>query len=315
MTLEAAGDHEALGEPRGGGWHRLSAIIAVLWAVPVLVYTCGLIGFDTEAEITRRWVVAKLYLVDEFYGQGPHGESAAEQRQRLYGDASDQEIIHSTDPPLGKRGSALRVPIERIRIIEREYENQLWVLEHWPRVAAAGALCWFVPLAALFLLGNGAAALYAYASALVGRRELPRAAAERRTPPSMGTRLLVRGTLIAVASWYLANAAGWTLAWYAIANGSLEQMDPRFQSAWQNLNTLDHTVRLVQVVLVSTTSGLLVFGRRAALPLMLVTIIVATFSTFAMPQWNISFLSGAAVGMLMLAAGYLHWLDRRGLLE
>lgn len=301
--------------PRGAGRHRLLAIIAALWAIPVLIYTCGAIGFDTEADITRRWVVAKLYLMEEFYGQGPRGESAADQRQRLYGNVSDEEIIHSTDPPIGERDRALRVPIERIRLIEREYENQLWMLEHWPRVAAIGLLCWLAPLAALFLLGNTATAMHAYANALVGRRDMPLDAAERRAPASAFARLLVRGSLIAVAGVYLANAVGWAFSWYAVRSGMLGQMHPRFEAAWQSISTLDQAVRLVQVVLISIGSGLMVFGKRAALPLMLVTILFATFSTFAMPQWNISFLSGTAVGMLMLVAGYLYWLDRRGLLR
>ena len=313
--MEAAGGHEELALPRGGGWHRLLAIIAALWAIPVLIYTCGAIGLDTEADITRRWVVAKLYLVEEFYGRGSRGESAADKRERLYGNASDEEIIHSTDPPLGERDRALRVPIERIRLIEREYEGQLWMLEHWPRVAAVGLLCWLAPLAALFLLGNAAAAMYAYANALVDRRGMLLDAAERRTPASAVARLLVRGSLIAVAGFYLANAVGWAFSSYAVGSGMLGKMNPRFEAAWQSLSALDHAVRLVQVVLISIASGLLVLGKRAALPLMLVTILFATFSTFAMPQWNISFLSGAAVEILMLVAGYLYWLDRRGLLR
>lgn len=280
----------------GGRRERLWAVVAATWALVVFAGFFSVVPLEGESEIERRWVVAKLELMEEYYGHGPRGESLAVKRDRLYGDASDEEIIRSNDAPAGAGDHAARVPTDRVRNIEIEYDGQLWLIHHKALLFGIAFACWLVPVGALFFFAK-----------VIGTGE--------PGPPTRRARILGRLTAIVIAGFYLMQALGWAIACYAVSSGLLGKMDPRFEAAWQSLGPLDHAVRVIQVVTISMASALLVLGKRAALPLVLATIVFGTLTTFAVPQWSISFLTGGAVVLLLFVAGYVYWLGRRGLLR
>src|SRR5436190_13665120 len=107
---------------RLNGWQRLLAVLGLVWALPILLFVVLTIPFDNELEIKSQWARARVNLIAEFYGGG---ELHAALRERFYGSASDDEIIHSTQPLLGGDELSAPVPVERVRVIDREYEERI----------------------------------------------------------------------------------------------------------------------------------------------------------------------------------------------
>ncbi len=69
------------------------------------------------------------------------------------------------------------------------------------------------------------------------------------------------------------------------------------------------------MILIAVASLFLMFLRRIALKLFLVSLVLSLFSTVFVGKWGISFLSGFSVIILALVYCFIYWINRRGFLH
>ena len=85
---------------------------------------------------------------------------------------------------------------------------------------------------------------------------------------------------------------------------------------WQSLNIADHIVRTSQVILIVIASLFLIFLKRIAVRLFLISLLLSLFSTLFIGKWGITFLAGLpSVIMLALVYFYAYWINRRRFLH
>ena len=166
------------------GWQRLWAILAIAWAIPVLIFTTTTL--PTESELKARWANERVNLIRKLHGQD---ESLAKYRFRLYGNASDEEIIHGKPAPISEQEEfefrlrrekeiaarsapasknpespsarsrfdlSTAVPSDDIDALNQKYEPRLAQLSTSQfRIIILGFLAWAIAPIALYLLGLG----------------------------------------------------------------------------------------------------------------------------------------------------------------
>ena len=135
------------------GWQRLWLLCAVLWAIFVAVFTIQSIPTETESEIRTQWANAKIELIRKHHSSG---ESLAKLRQRLYGDASDEDIIHPTQNHSRIFDPYTAVPDDESLAVDEMFESQLSRRQNLsiPRIFGFAFLAWLIPVAGLYFLGK-----------------------------------------------------------------------------------------------------------------------------------------------------------------
>jgi len=136
------------------GWQRLWVLSAIVWAIPVIAFTVIALPTKTESEIYMQWANEKVDLFRKYHGQN---ETLIEYRRRLYGNATDKEIVHPAADRLRQFDPSTAVPESEIDAIDKKYESRLAQLERQSpvRTAFGGFLIWALPLIAIYLVGIG----------------------------------------------------------------------------------------------------------------------------------------------------------------
>jgi hypothetical protein len=139
---------------RLSGWQRLWILLAIIWAVPVVAFTIAALPTDTESEIYAQWAIEKIELIRRFHGQN---ESQTEYRRKVYGNATDREVVRPRADPSKHFDPLTAMPGDELDAINQRYESRLAQLERHSPIGTAirGFLVWALPAIALYLLGIG----------------------------------------------------------------------------------------------------------------------------------------------------------------
>jgi len=141
------------------GWQRLWLLCAVIWAIPVALYMIQEISTETESEIKSQWANAKIELIKKHHSSG---ETLAALRQRLYGSASDEEIIHPAQTHSGHFDFSTAVPVDESQAVDSMYESRLGQRQNQStaKILMLGFLAWLAPVAGLYLFGKAVRWVY-----------------------------------------------------------------------------------------------------------------------------------------------------------
>ncbi len=136
------------------GWKRIWLLLAAIWMVPVAVFTFTELPNDTESGIKSRWASEIIDLQKKYHGQG---ESMAAYRQIIYGNASDEEIIHPSGRKSGKFDLSSAIPAEEAEQINQQYEIELVLLANKSpsKAVLIGFIVWLIPLLTIYVFGLG----------------------------------------------------------------------------------------------------------------------------------------------------------------
>ena len=130
---------------------------------------------------------------------------------------------------------------------------------------------------------------------------------------SLAKGLIILASVI-ITAFYLLSALGWFLATYYLARSG--QLGNELTKFYESLNIADHIIRTSQVLLVVVASFTLLFFRKIALILFLISIAVSLISTFLVGKWGISFLGDlSGLILLLIVYAYAFFLSRRGYLH
>ena len=130
-------------------------------------------------------------------------------------------------------------------------------------------------------------------------------------------RQLLMKILIAVISaaimvFYILSAYGWFMATYCMARTGI--LGKEMTTFYESLNIVDHIVRIAQVILILVASTLLLFFRKVALKLLLVSTAISLLTFLFIARWGISFLGGGLLFLIPIC-GYAYFLYRKGFLH
>jgi hypothetical protein len=108
---------------------------------------------DSDSIRSQRAVgQCEIDLIRKYHG---NGEALAEFRKRLYGNASDEEIIHPVKKHDGKFDLSTAVPADEAQALDAQYQARLTNLGDGSKFKAVafGFLAWALPVIAIYLLG------------------------------------------------------------------------------------------------------------------------------------------------------------------
>jgi broad specificity phosphatase PhoE len=136
------------------GWKRLWLLLAAIWLIPVGVFTFTELPRENESDIKARWANDIVNLQKNHHGGG---ESLAAYRQRVYGNRSDDDIIHPPHTEGGHFDFSTAVPAEEIEQINQRYEAALQERERASpsKTLLVGFFAWAVPLLVLYVFALG----------------------------------------------------------------------------------------------------------------------------------------------------------------
>ncbi len=117
-----------------------------------------------------------------------------------------------------------------------------------------------------------------------------------------------------IALFYFVSALGWFAATYIGARSG--QLGDEVTRYYQSLNFIDHIIRSSQVLLIVVASCLLLFLRKLALKLILLSMLFSLVTNMLVSKWGISFIGGLD-GLLLIITVYLYayLMNRRGFLH
>ena len=136
------------------GWKRLWLLFATIWLIPVAVFTLTELPRENESDIKAHWATDIVNLRKNYHGGG---ESLDAYRQRVYGNRSDEDIIHPPHTEDGHFDLSTAVPAEEIEQINKRYEAALQERERTSpsKTLLIGFFAWAVPLLVLYVFGLG----------------------------------------------------------------------------------------------------------------------------------------------------------------
>ncbi len=126
------------------------------------------------------------------------------------------------------------------------------------------------------------------------------------------TKILIAVISAAIMVFYLLSACGWFMATYYMGRTGL--LGNEITTFYESLNVVDHIVRIAQVILIVVASILLLFSRKVALKLLLVSTAISLLTFLFIGKWGISFLGGGLLFLIPIC-GYAYFLDRKGFLH
>ena len=134
---------------------------------------------------------------------------------------------------------------------------------------------------------------------------------QRRLPL---VKILISIILAVIMAFYFVSALGWFMATYFMARSG--QLGNEASKFYESLNVADHIIRSAQVLLIVVASILLLFFRKVALKLILVSILLSLISSILVGKWGISFLGGlSGLILLLIVYAYSFFLSRHGYLH
>lgn len=151
------------------GWQRAFVLFVLVWTTLVAAFTLAMIipsasPFDTESEIKSRWVDARIALIRQYQGGM---EPIAAIRHRLYGDASDDEILDRAESHPRDGTSSIAVPAEASQGVDNEFSARLAARRDRSRILWIVLGYWLLPIAVVFLFANAVDAVAAYGKASI----------------------------------------------------------------------------------------------------------------------------------------------------
>ncbi|OGP68247.1 MAG: hypothetical protein A2W27_02970 [Deltaproteobacteria bacterium RBG_16_44_11] len=126
------------------------------------------------------------------------------------------------------------------------------------------------------------------------------------------TKILIAIISAAIMVFYILSACGWFMATYYMGRTGL--LGNEMTTFYESLNILDHIVRIAQVILIVVASILLLFSRKLALKLLLVSTAFSLLTFLFISKWGISFLGGGLLFLIPIY-GYAYFLYRKGFLH
>ncbi|MGA2525951.1 MAG: hypothetical protein ABSF79_04965 [Smithellaceae bacterium] len=126
------------------------------------------------------------------------------------------------------------------------------------------------------------------------------------------TKILIGVISTAIMVFYLISAFGWFMATYWMARTGI--LGKEITTFYESLNIVDHIVRITQVILILVASTLLLFSRKVALKLLLVSTALSLLTFLFGGKWGVSFLGGGILLLIPICA-YAYFLNRKGFLH
>lgn len=138
----------------------MALLVAIVWAIPVVAFTVATWPSETESGIKSRWADEKVDVMRKHHGPGA---SLVDFRSQVFGNKSDEEIIHpkgfdiTTAVPVGEKDPEAEAQAIEEREIDERNELRIAQLANQSRTKTIvfGFLAWALPLAALYLIGIG----------------------------------------------------------------------------------------------------------------------------------------------------------------
>lgn len=131
------------------GWQRLWVVGLILWGLICATATYLLLP-KTTPQLVHEWAEKKVELMKQYHGGS---KSMADFKTRVYGNSSDDEIVHPRSVSGQKFDANSAVPANEIEAIDSRYQAEIGSNpSRWSAIGKA-VLIWLVPSALVYSFG------------------------------------------------------------------------------------------------------------------------------------------------------------------
>ena len=123
---------------------------------------------------------------------------------------------------------------------------------------------------------------------------------------SLSLNLLIWIVSLLIATFYLLQSLGWIYSNFMAFNGMLGE---KGEALMHGFSTVDHIMRVLQVIVLCTASILLLLQKRFAFNLFLCSLGLGFLCTLLLDSWSVSFLGGyGPLAILATATAIVYWM-------